>query len=130
MGAPAAKQGDRIQAVDTHLVLDSSGVLLPPVQLPFGGQLANDLSTRVKIDGKPAAVVGSAAENEPHHLPPPKTTFQTAPSNLGKVTAGSARVRIEGRAAARAGDPAETCTDAPPAVPGLVVATGRKVRFG
>jgi len=123
MGQPAAKQGDKIVATDTHIMVLSSGSA-SPLPLPFNGVLNGGLSSDVKIVGLPAAVVGSTADNTPPHVPPPGTTFQKPPANKGTVKVGSPTVKINGKQAARNGDTAETCNDpaAPPA--GTVVAAG------
>lgn len=124
MGAPAAKQGDRIVAVDTHIVLMPSG---PPAPLPhaFSGLLSGGLSTDVLIAGKPAATVDSTADNAPAHIAtPPGTGFVNSPANKGTVASGSATVLINGKGAARMGDPARTCNDPVDLPVGTVVATG------
>jgi len=124
MGMPAAKQGDQVIAVDTHIVVvpGASPVPLPHV---FTGQLDGGLSADVKIMGKPAATVGSTATNTPAHIPtPPGTAFQKPPSNLATVQLGSQTVLINGKPAARAGDKAATCNDPADAPIGDVIATG------
>ena len=127
MGQPAAKEGDQIVATDTHIVMvpAGSGVVPTPLPHPFTGILNGDLSSTVNIMGKPAAMVGSTAENTPSHIPtPPGTSFQSPPGNQGKITLGSQTVRINGKAAARAGDAAETCNDPADAPVGQVIAVG------
>jgi uncharacterized Zn-binding protein involved in type VI secretion len=127
MGQPAAKQGDRVVAVDTHIVLVPDGPALVPKPLPhpFSGLLNGGLSADVKIMGKPAAVAGSTAVNSPPHLPtPPGTTFQRPPANKGTVQLGSSTVRINGKPAARTGDKAVTCNDPSDLPVGTVVAAG------
>jgi uncharacterized Zn-binding protein involved in type VI secretion len=124
MGRPAAAQGDKVTATDTHLVIVPSG---PPVAQPlvFVGLLTEGLSADVRIQGRPAAVVGSAALNQPPHLPiAPGTAFSRPPSNRATVQSGSASVRINGKPAARAGDPALTCNDPADLPVGTVVAAG------
>jgi uncharacterized Zn-binding protein involved in type VI secretion len=123
MDQPAAKEGDRITAVDTHLVLPSSGGPPVAVPLPFAGRLQEALSTSVLIEGRPAAVVGSRAHNSPPHVAP-GGTFQKAPANVAMVCGGSALVWFEDRPAARNGDPAFTCNDPADAPVGEVVASG------
>ena len=111
MGKPAAKQGDHITATDTHLVIVPDG-LPKPLPFTFDGLLSGELSTDVNIMGKAAAVVGSTASNTSKHvLTSPDTSFQTAPSNKGTIQTGSQTVRINGKFAARDGDPAVTCND-------------------
>jgi uncharacterized Zn-binding protein involved in type VI secretion len=127
MGQPAAKQGDRIVATDTHIVLvpSASGAVPTALPHPFAGILNGKLSSDVKIMGQPAAVVGSTADNTPPHLPTaPGTAFQKPPANKGTVKTGSATVKINGKRAARNGDTAETCNDPADLPAGTVVATG------
>jgi uncharacterized Zn-binding protein involved in type VI secretion len=106
---PAAKQGDQIVAVDTHLILTPSGATVP-VPHPFSGIIDGALSSDVMIQGMPAATVDSTATNTPPHVPI-GGSFVNPPKNKGKIVKGSATVTINGKAAARAGDTAETCND-------------------
>jgi uncharacterized Zn-binding protein involved in type VI secretion len=124
MGMPGAKQDDEVVGVDTHIVMIPSpaGPVPTPVPLPFAGKLSGGLSTSVKIDGKPAAVKGSTAQNEPEHVPA-GGPFQTPPSNQATVDAGSATVKLDNRPAARLGDAAKTCSDPEDAPNGVVIAT-------
>ncbi|MBN8592387.1 MAG: PAAR domain-containing protein [Anaerolineae bacterium] len=125
MGQPAAKQGDKITATDTHTVIvPGSPPVKTDVPLPFSGALDGNLSSDVKIMGKAAAVVGSTASNSPAHIPPSGASFQSPPSNKGTITTGSSTVFINGKAAARNGDTAETCNDPKDLPVGKVVATG------
>jgi uncharacterized Zn-binding protein involved in type VI secretion len=127
MGQPAAKQGDKIVAVDVHVVVTptAAGPVAAPVPFPFNGQLTGGLSADVKIGGLPAATAGSSGDNVPPHLTPPPTFFQVPPSNHAVVQLGSTTVLINGKGAARNGDPAQTCSEVPPGVPiGKVVAVG------
>ena len=73
MGQPAAKQGDQVTAIDTHIVMVPSGPSMVPTPLPhpFTGVINGGLSTDVNILGMPAATVGSTADNTPPHLPTP-----------------------------------------------------------
>lgn len=128
MGLPAAKQGDRITAVDTHII-QPPGTLPPaPVPHPFSGVLDGGLSTDVKIESRPAAVVGSTATNLPPHIPQ-GGSFVNPPKNQGRIVKGSATVRINGKPAARSGDTALTCNDPVDLPVGTVVAAGL-VRIG
>jgi uncharacterized Zn-binding protein involved in type VI secretion len=127
MGQPAAKQGDRIVATDTHIVMvpSPSGAVPTPLPHPFSGIIGGGLSGNVNIMGKPAATVGSTADNTPPHAPtPPGTAFQKPPQNRGTIQMGSATVKINGQAAARHGDPAVTCNDPADLLAGSVVALG------
>jgi len=132
MGMPAAKEGDQIVALDTHIV-----ILPPPaaplaLPHPFAGKLNGGLSSNVKIMGKPAATAGSTADNSPAHIPTaPGTAFQKPPANKGTVKMGSATVKINNQAAARNGDPAETCNDPVDLPVGTVTVAGPcKVMIG
>ncbi|MDA8219105.1 MAG: PAAR domain-containing protein [Dehalococcoidales bacterium] len=126
MGQPAAKQGDRITATDTHIVMVPSpgGPVPTPLPHPFNGILSQSLSANVSIEGMPAATVGSIALNTPPHVPQ-GGTFQRPPSNQGRIQNGSATVYINGRAAARNGDIAMTCNDPADLPIGTVVAQCR-----
>jgi uncharacterized Zn-binding protein involved in type VI secretion len=111
MGQPAAKRGDQIVAVDTHVVMVPPAVPTP-LPHPFTGRITGGLSTNVRIAGEPAAVVGSTADNLPPHLPTaPGVSFQKPPANRGTIQSGSMTVMINGKPAARAGDRATTCND-------------------
>jgi uncharacterized Zn-binding protein involved in type VI secretion len=125
MGLPAAKQGDRVIATDVHIqMLPTPGGPVPvPLPSPFIGTLDGGLSSDVQIEGKPAATVGSTATNAPAHLPT-LGPFQRPPANRGTVIQGSATVLINGKPAARMGDPAITCNDPADLPAGSVVASG------
>ena len=127
MGQPAAKQGDQIVAVDTHIVMVPSpgGPVPTPLPHPFSGIINGNLSSDVKIMGLAAATVDSTADNTPHHIPtPPGTSFQKPPANKATIKIGSPTVKINGKAAARNGDTAETCNDPADLPVGTVVAAG------
>lgn len=125
MGQPAAKQGDRVVATDTHIVMIPSpgGPVPTPLPHPFLGQLDGGLSADVEIEGKPAAVQGSTATNSPAHVPQ-GGPFQSPPKNRGEVLMGSATVLINGKGAARNADPAMTCNDPADLPVGQVIAAG------
>ena len=122
MGSPAAKQGDNIVAVDMHQIQppSSSPVMVP---LPFFGILDNGLCSSVNIMGMPAATVDSEATNSPPHIPT-GGTFVNPPGNKATIVQGSSTVIIGGKAAARAGDKADTCNDDGQPQGGTVVAAG------
>jgi uncharacterized Zn-binding protein involved in type VI secretion len=129
MGQPAAKKGDRVVGIDIHIVMvppPAPGPLVPtPLPHPFAGILDDGLSRDVSIMGQPAATVASMASNQPAHMPTaPGTAFQKQPSNKATVKVGSSSVRINGKAAARAGDPADTCNDPADLPAGTVMAVG------
>jgi uncharacterized Zn-binding protein involved in type VI secretion len=126
MGQPAATQGSQIVAVDTHIVMIPSpgGPVPTPLPSPFSGQITGGTVSSVLIMGKPAAVIGSTADNVPPHVPA-GGPFQTPPQNSGTVQSGSGTVRIEGKGAARHLDTATTCDDIAPTAPkGQVIAAG------
>jgi uncharacterized Zn-binding protein involved in type VI secretion len=125
MGMPAAKEGDHIIAVDTHIILIPSpgGPIPTPLPHPFDGLLIDNLSADVKIMGMCAATVGSTATNMPPHIPD-GGTFQYPPRNRGEIITGSATVMINGKPAARNGDTALTCNDPVDLPIGQVVALG------
>ena len=128
MGQPAAKQGDQITATDTHIVMIPAppGPPVPtPLLHPFVGIINGGLSSDVKIMGLPAATVDSTADNTPPHFPtPPGTAFQNPPPNKATIKVGSPTVRINGKAAARNSDIANTCNDPTDLPVGTVVAVG------
>jgi uncharacterized Zn-binding protein involved in type VI secretion len=134
MGQPAAKQGDKVMATDTHILLVPAPPGSPtpvPLPHPFSGTLTGGLSQTVKIGGKPAAVVGSTATNTPSHIPAnPAAQFQKQPANKGTVQKGSLTVKINGKAAARAGDTVMTCNDPTDLAAGTIVVTGGTVNIG
>lgn len=125
MGQPAAKQGDFIQAVDTHIyMIPSPGGPVPtPLPSPFMGIIDNGLSTNVKINGMPAATVNSTASNTPPHMPQ-GGPFQKPPTNKGQIIMGSMTVMINNKPAARNGDTAMTCNDPADLPIGKVIAVG------
>jgi uncharacterized Zn-binding protein involved in type VI secretion len=125
MGQPAAKQGDKIVATDTHiLMIPSPGGPVPtPTPMPFNGMITTGLSTDVLIEGKPAATVDSGAINQPIHIPA-GGPFQKPPSNQGKILVGSTGVFINGKPSARQGDMAMTCNDPADMPIGQVMAVG------
>jgi uncharacterized Zn-binding protein involved in type VI secretion len=128
MEQPAAKQGDQIMAVDTHIVMVPAPPAPPvptPLPHPFSGIINGNLSSDVNIMGMPAATVDSSADNTPPHLPtPPGTAFQKPPKNKATIKLGSPTVKINGKMAARNGDMAETCNDPADILAGQVVAVG------
>src|SRR5262245_10859230 len=106
----AAKQDDRIHNVDTHIVMVPSATGQTPTSIPghvFDAPLTLDLSATVFIEGKPAAIVGSGAKTSLAEHPPmsPGVAFQITPSFEGRIMRGSSTVSINGKAAARSGDP-------------------------
>ena len=123
MGQPAAKRGDRVIAMDTHIIVVPTGQPIPVPGHPFLGVFNNGLSNDVKIMGQPAANLDSTAENTPAHIPM-GGSFQKPPTNRASVLMGSVTVRINGKPAVRNGDTAITCNDPIDLPVGRVVAIG------
>lgn len=123
MGQPAAKQGDQVVATDIHLIQPPGPTSPVPVPHPFTGQIDGALSSDVKIMGKPAATKDSTATNTPSHVPI-GGTFVNPPSNKATIQMGSTTVLINGKGAARMGDPAMTCNDPADLPVGTVIAAG------
>ncbi len=127
MGQPAAKQGDTVVAVDTHIVMVPSpgGPVPTPLPHPFNGIINGALSSNVNIMGMAATTVDSTADNTPPHIPtPPGVSFQSPPANKATIIMGSQTVMINGKGAARMGDTAETCNDPADLPVGTVIAAG------
>lgn len=125
MGLPAAKQGDQVLATDIHIqMVPSPGGPVPtPLPSPFVGTLDGELSSDVHIAGMAAATVGSTATNTPQHIPM-AGPFQKPPANQATVLQGSTSVFVNGKPAARMGDPATTCNDPADLPAGTVMASG------
>ncbi len=112
-------------ATDTHIIMIQAGPVTVPTPLPhpYVGIIDNGLSADVNIMGKPAATVDSTATNTPAHIPQ-GGPFQKPPTNLAAIKMGSQTVKINGKAAARMGDMAETCNDPADMPVGTVQAAG------
>jgi uncharacterized Zn-binding protein involved in type VI secretion len=125
MAMPAAKKGDQVLATDIHIqMIPSPGGPVPtPLPSPFVGTIDGELSSDVNIAGMAAATVGSTATNTPSHIPT-AGPFQSPPSNKATIKQGSSSVFINGKAAARTGDPALTCNDPTDTPGGTVLASG------
>jgi uncharacterized Zn-binding protein involved in type VI secretion len=124
MGPPAARQGDQVLALDTHLIQPPG--TSPPflVPHPFSGIIDGSVSADVTIGGAAAATVDSTATNTPSHIPI-GGSFVNPPSNTAPIVKGSASVTINGKAAVRAGDKAKTCNDPFDRPVGTVMAVGQ-----
>jgi uncharacterized Zn-binding protein involved in type VI secretion len=123
MGQPAAKQGDHVTAIDTHLIQPPGPSSPVPTPFPFSGIIDGSLSSNVNIMSLPAAVVGSTSTNTPPHIPV-GGTFVKPPTNKGTIIKGSATVMINGKPAVRNGDTSLTCNDPFDLPVGTVVAVG------
>ena len=130
MGQPAAKEGDEVVGLDTHIVLVPSpaGPVPTPMPLPFTGKLDDALVDKVLVEDAKAAVKGSKAKNQPDHVAP-GGSFQKPPSNQGTVDAGSSKVFFADAPAARVGDQVKTCND-PSDAPVSVIVGQSKVLIG
>ena len=128
MAQPAATQGDRIVAIDFHLIQPPGPVSPVTVPHPFSGVIDTGVSTNVLINGRGAALQDSGATNTPPHVPI-GGSFVTPPSNRASILVGSSTVLINGKQAARAGDTANTCNDPVDQPVGRVVAV-RQVLIG
>lgn len=128
MGQPAAKKGDKITAVDTHIIMIPSpgGPVPTPLPHPFNGIINGNLSSNVNIMGLPAATQNSTADNVPPHIPQ-GGPFQKPPGNRGQIITGSATVMINNKPAARNGDTAQTCNDPADLPVGTVIAVGNVI---
>lgn len=92
---PAAKQGDQVVGVDTHIIMIPSpgGPVPTPLPHPFSGIINGGLSSSVNIMGMPAATVDSTATNTPPHIPQ-GGPFQKPPENKATIKMGSMNVFI------------------------------------
>lgn len=123
---PAAKKGDRVVAVDTHIVMIPSpgGPVPTPTPMPFAGVIQDGVIDDVLIEDQPAAVMGSKAKNTPPHVPT-GGPFQKPPADEATIQMGcSSTVLIADKQASRSGDTALTCNDPVDAPNGTVVAVG------
>jgi uncharacterized Zn-binding protein involved in type VI secretion len=112
-------------ATDIHIVMIPSpgGPVPTPLPHPFAGIIGGQLSSNVKVMGAAVATQGSTADNTPPHIPQ-GGPFQKPPSNKAQILSGSTSVLINGKPAARNGDPALTCNDPADLPAGTVVAVG------
>ena len=131
MGQPAARQDDPVSGVDIHIVMipTPGGEVPTPLPHPFNGKITGGCSSNVKIEGSPAAVVGSEVKNDPQHIPM-GPRFQNNPTNDGKVMLGSFTVMINNKPAARQGDMVITCNDPAPLPTSSITKGASKVMIG
>ena len=124
-GKPAAKQGDTVVGIDTHIIMIPSpaGPVPTTVPLAFNGVLSENLSPDAFIEKMPAAVKGSVARNLPPHVPA-GGPFENPPANKATVQMGSQTVFINDQPVAVLGSVAMTCNDPTDAPNGNVIATG------
>lgn len=128
-GMPAAKKGDQVVGVDTHIVMIPSpgGPVPTPLPSPFAGMLTDALSTTVFVENQPVATEDSVADNLPPHIPA-GGPFQSPPKNKATVTMGcSSSVFAQGKKIAIMGSTANTCNDPTEAPNGTVIGTAATV---
>lgn len=127
MGQPAAKQGDKVQSVDIHIIMVPSpgGPVPTPIPHQFNGTITSGTSANVMIEGMPAATTDSMATNLPPHIPMGPGPFMNPPSNQGTVMMGSMSVMINNKPAARMGDMVRTCNDPVDLPTGTIVCSSR-----
>ncbi len=123
MGKPAAKKGDKVVGIDTHIVMlpSPAGPMPSPTPMPFNGILIGELASTVFVDGAAVALEGSKAQNVPPHLPT-GGPFQKLPKNEATISRASTTVLVDGKGIARAADSARTCNEPADADNGTVVA--------
>lgn len=123
-GKPAAKQGDTVVGIDTHIIMIPSpaGPVPMPMPMPFSGALSESLSPDAFIENMPAAVKGSVAKNLPPHVPA-GGPFENPPANKATIQMGSQTVFINNQPVAVLGSAAMTCNDPTDAPNGNVIAT-------
>lgn len=131
MGLPAARKDDPVSGVDMHIIMipTPAGEIPTPIPHPFNAKITKGVSTNVKIDGKPAAMMGSQTENQPQHVPQ-GPRFMVNPTNKGTIMLGSTSVFINKKAAARQGDKVLTCNDPAPTPMGTIMAGSQTVLIG
>jgi uncharacterized Zn-binding protein involved in type VI secretion len=130
-GKPAAKAGDQVVGIDTHIILVPSpgGPVPTPMPLPFVGVLTDALSADVFAENAPLAVQGSVATNLPPHVPP-GGPFQSPPKNRATVQTGSSSVFANNKPVATLGSTAMTCNDPVDAPNGSVIGTAATLSIG
>lgn len=129
MSKPAAVLGDRISGVCVGHQIPSppGGNPGPAPPLPFSAPVTNQCATTVTVAGKPAVVAGAWGLNTPPHVGLHASDPAVAPPlQRGTVTGGSATVLIEGKPAARTGDPTTMCLG----LPGQLAGTAATVLIG
>jgi uncharacterized Zn-binding protein involved in type VI secretion len=135
MGSAATRRTDTVTGLDTHIVMvpAAAGGTVPTSipGHPFSGTITSKTSPDVTIDGLAATTKDSEATNDPKHIPmPPGVSFQKTPSNKGTVSKGSDSVTINGKAAARRGDPVKTCNDPQDLDAGTIMSGSGTVTIG
>ena len=109
---PAAKVGDRVVGVDTHIELIASPAGPVPTPLPhaFDGTIGSGSPT-VLLDDQAAARRGDSVMAAAPHLPQ-AGSFMKPPHNTGEITqCSAANVWVDDLPIAIAGDVVTTCND-------------------
>jgi uncharacterized Zn-binding protein involved in type VI secretion len=127
----AARKDDPVFAMDIHIVMipTPAGEVPTPLPHPFNGKISSGVSTNVKINGKPAAMMGCEVQNSMSHIAM-GPRFQKNPTNKGKILIGSPTVLINGKMAARQGDMVMTCNDPADLPMGTITAGSPTVMIG
>lgn len=115
-GKQVAAEGDRVLGFDVHRmeVPSANGTQVVPLPHPFMGRLKDKLAKDVRLGSRKCAVKGSVAKHDDatHMQLLGTIRFQQSPKKEGEVTGGtSAKVKIDGKAAAVIGSTATTCND-------------------
>jgi uncharacterized Zn-binding protein involved in type VI secretion len=102
MGVPAAVAGDKITGTCAgHQAIGPTGSPIPAPPMPFSAPLTTGVSTTVTIQHKPVALVGSWGLSVPPHVGlHAGDPHMAPPTQKGTVMAGSATVKVEGKALA------------------------------
>ncbi|MEM9696268.1 MAG: PAAR domain-containing protein, partial [Myxococcota bacterium] len=71
MDKPAAKLGDEVMGIDTHIVMIPSpgGPVPTPLPTSFKGPLMESLCSSVEVENMPGATKDSVALSNPPHVP-------------------------------------------------------------
>ena len=128
MPAPAVVMNDRIMGMcPIHQIPGPPvGNPIPSPPLPFSAPLTVGLSTKVRIRGRFAAVMGSSGFNTPPHVGLHASDPFLVPLNQkGEVLTGSLKVRFGGQPAATGTSTAKCC-----ATPGQIMPTVLDVLIG
>lgn len=127
MAGSAAVMGDQITGICAgHQAISASGAPMPSPPIPFAAPLTQQLTTKVMVSGKPAAVVGSSGYNTPPHVGlHASDPFVAPPMQVGRVVAGSTKVFFEGMPAAMTGCQVTMCM-----APGTLAGSAATVVIG
>jgi uncharacterized Zn-binding protein involved in type VI secretion len=114
MGTPAVVQGDRINGICTKHLMPSASGTQPAGPRAFSAPISLGIIPTVKIGGKPAAVISASGMNDnPAHAGIVDGPFAAPAGQIGRITSGSATVKIGGQQAATISSQATCCTGDP-----------------